>query len=314
MEKVVLLSGTGWVGSHIAREFLDHGYDVTVLARGQAKPMYDLRSAKLIPCDRTNVSELTDLVKQLQADIFIDVIPGHIGKEDTVNVANAVQGRVGRYLHCGSTGVYAPLRQVPGRESDPEAPPPEFGEGWRGKHDADQEIRRRIASGFPGTILQPSCIMGAGLYPMDNLGGRNPAFLKMLMEGQPVVLPDGGNMLIHFVHPADLARSFRLAAETERSLGETYIISGQRSLTVKDYILELCALLGVSPNFVPMQAEDVLKQYIPERSIGSFRFFCTHMSFDITKAKDHLGYDPQYTVTDILRELIGWTKAQYAMK
>ena len=134
------------------------------------------------------------------------------------------------------------------------------------------------------------------------------------MEGKPVVLPDGGNMLIHFVHPADLARAFRLAVETERSLGETYIISGQRSVTVKDYILELCRLLGVVPNFVPMHAEDVLKQYISEKGIGGFRFFCTHMSFDISKAKAHLGYDPQYSVTDILRELIDWTKAQYEMK
>jgi len=308
--KVTILSGTGWVGSHIAKEFIEHGYEVTVLARGKTKPMFDLPGMKVIPCERTNIPQLKECLNQLQTDIFIDVIPGHLGTENTVAIADMIEGKVGQYLHCGSTGVYAPLRRVPGRETDPLTLPKEFGEGWRGKAWADEEIRRRMAQGFPATILQPSCIMGAGTFPMDNFGSRDPQFLKNLVEGKPIILPDGGNMLIHFIHPADLARSFRLAAETKNSLGQTYIISCERSLTVKDYILELCDLLGCTPNFVPMHSQEVLEKYISPRNEGGFRFFCTHMSFDISKAKTQLGYVPQYDVTDMLQELIAWVKQQ----
>ncbi len=307
---VLLLSGSGWVGSRIAREFLENGFDVTVAARGLQKSGI-FREVRFVHCDRTDPDEVTEVLRTHAKDIVVDATAGHFDEADTVRIAETLKGRVRRYLHCGSTGVYTPMKKLPGDESSPLTLPEEFGPGWIGKARADRIIQEKMKEGFPATILQPSCIMGAGAWPMDNLGSRDHDFFKRILEGTPLVLPDGGNMLIQFIHPGDIASAFRLAAASPQAEGGTYILSGERAVTVKTYIEMLGELLGRAPVFTYASGQELLKDYIGKPGEGGFRFFLEHMCFDISKAEKDFGWRPRHSLEDILAEVTEWVLTQY---
>lgn len=310
--KVLMLSGSGWLGSYITREFLEHGHEVTILSRGERAPGCGIQGANLVKCNRADLNDLKEKLQTYAEDIVIDVIPGYFGAENTKAVVEALQGRIKHYLHCSSTGVYTPLQSVPGRETDRVAPLEENGDAFIRKAASDQVIFDAVKEGFPGTVIQPTCIMGPGMFPMDNMGGRNPNFVRDMENGETMILPNGGSMLLQFVHPADLARAFRLAAENDGSIGRHYIISGQRSLTVKEYVHTMANLLGTKAKTLSVPADAILAQNDPNLSVGDFRFFLEHMSFDITRAREELGYEPSFTLEAMLNDLIGWTKQKYS--
>jgi len=308
--KVLLLSGSGWLGSYITREFVANGDEVTILARGNHAPMFNADDVNIVKCDRADPDDLREKLRKYASEVVIDVIPGYFRAENSEWVADALDGRIKHYLHCSSTGVYTPLTAVPGNESEPVAPLPENGDAFVRKAASDKVIMERASKGFPATVIQPTCIMGPGMRPMDNIGGRGKGFLKSLLDEEEIILPDGGRMLLQFVHPADLARAFRLAAYNDSAIGQTYIISGQKSLTLRQYIATLCKILGRTPHFKNVPSAKVFEDYCDIIDKGDFRFFLEHMSFDITKARNELGYEPQYSLEAMLKEVIEWTVSQ----
>lgn len=307
---VLLLSGTGWVGSTLVNELLHHGYDITVLSRGATKQNFNSSDVEMVTCDRNNLEDLGEKVRKYARDIFIDVIPGHYSKENTEFIADCVEGRISHYLQCSSTGIFAPLAAIPGNENDPITETAQFGPGWLGKADADRVILKRIENGFPGTILHPSIIMGPGAFAIDNLGDRRKSFIKEIKNGDPIYLADEGKNLMQMVHVKDLARAFRLAIEHKESIGQNIIISGARAITARSYVEIIAKLLGCKANIQSLTKAQLLERTDLEISPNDFAFFMEHMSFDLSKAKALIGYEPSYTVESLLKEVIDWTEMQ----
>jgi len=307
---VLLLSGTGWVGSTIVNELLDHGYDITVMSRGTTRQGFDASRTEMVTCDREDLEDMGRKLRRYAKDVIIDVISGHYSAENTEFVADCVEGRVGHYLQCSSTGVFAPLAAIPGNETDPITTCAQFGDGWFRKAEADRVILRRMEKGFPGTILHPSIIMGPGAYAIDNLGDRRTTFLREIKDGSPIYLANGGTNLMQMVHVKDLGRAFRLAIEHETSKGQDIIISGVRAITARRYVEATAKLLGCTANIRNIPAEELLARKDIEISPNDFAFFMEHMSFDLSKAKKLIGYEPSYSLESMMNEVIEWTRSQ----
>ena len=302
--KVIVFGGTGWLGHHIVLQLLKAGHDVTICCRGQKKAFLDVvAQVKTVHADKYDEAAV-EAVFRTPYDAVIDSVP----TQESVAIIHKYAGNI-RYVHCSSTGGYAPLPFIPCNET---APYCGFGgTGWLGKVNADRAaLNLFLSDGFPATVIRPTYITGPGLLPMDNLGGRRKDYIADILAEKTLDVPDNGLALLQPVHVQDLAQAFALALETPRSIGQIYNISLSHAVPLIRYHEINAAAFGKKAhlNFVPL--EEMLKKYEGTTSALGMRFLATHMCFSIEKAVRDLGYKPHCTPEEAITETARWAAEQ----
>jgi len=296
--KVLIFGGTGWVGHNIAKVFHDDGADVTICSRGRTATYLDDIPDELrrLQADKESEADVRTVFEE-RYDVVIDSVPTE-GSIDNI--------RFRRYIHCGSTGGYEPLPSIPGDET---MPYDHFMGGWKEKGIADVKVMDLfLREGFPATVLRPCYITGPGMLPLDNLGGRREDFIDDILADREIVLPNDGQALLQPVHVVGLAEAFLLAALEPRSVGQIYNICLEKAVTIERYVELNAEALDrrASISFLPV--ETMLEKYDAD-PVG-LHFFATHMCFDISKARDQLGYVPPMTTEEAIFETARWAATQ----
>jgi len=300
---VLIIGGTRYLGAAIARELLDHGHQVTVLHRGQTPG--DLPAeVRHVLGDARDRGLVEPELREGNYDAVVDTI---LGAADLDWYLPLLQQYTGQLVHCGSTGVYTPAERVPSRETDPTPCPPEMG-GFGGKRDQDRALLDfHEKTGFSVCSLRISNVIGAGDVPLDLWGARNPAYFQRLADHQPIWIPNDGRALLQPVHVQDLARGFRAALETETAAGHIYNLSSDRPVTLAGYAGYAKEILGSESPLEYVAMEEILATGSANES--GLRFICEHMCIDSAKARRELGYEPQWSVRDSLRDSLEWMAA-----
>ena len=298
MKKVIVFGGSGWMGHNIVLDLVKHGYDVTICARGQkSKYLERVKDVRTIFGDKKNEEFVKNLFEAEDFDYIIDGVPT---MESIANIYRYAKNYK-QYIHCSSTGGYAPLPFLPCDETAP------YGgfkstSGWAAKAKYDNEVMRLYKeNGFPATVIRPCYITGGGDYvPLDNFGGRRPDFIADILAEKTLDLPDNGLALLQPIHVEDLAVSFRLAIEHPISIGQIYNITLDSAVTIKRYIELNAEALGkkANINFVPL--EEMCQKYKNEIDETWLRFFATHMCFTNEKARRELEYKAAHTTEETI--------------
>jgi len=304
---VLCMGGTGWVGHHIVLELLKRNIEVTVLTRGRRQTFVDkVKGCRMIQADKEDEAAMRE-VFQTRYTHVIDTVPTCKTLECVAKFAMGLR----QYIHCSSTGGYAPLPYVP---CDENAPYGGFdpSTGWSRKRLVDAELMERfMKDGFPGTVLRPCYITGEGMLPLDNLGARRRDFIPDILAEKPILLPNDGQALLQPILVDELARAFVLAMEHPRSIGQVYNICLDHAVTLNRYV-ELNALaLGKKANLVYLPVEDII-QHHPElvQDVIGLRFLATHMCFDIAKARRELDFHPRVTPEEAIELTAVWAASQ----
>ncbi|MBI4559326.1 MAG: NAD-dependent epimerase/dehydratase family protein [Candidatus Hydrogenedentes bacterium] len=310
--RILIIGGTRFLGRAIALTLLPRGHTVTVLHRGQTRCALP-QAVREICCDARDPAALEPHFAENRYDAVIDTI---LSAKDLEWYLPLVHRHCGQLLHCGSTGVYAPLSRAPAREDDPTPCPPELG-GFGEKLRQDNvllDYHRK--TGFRVCSLRPSNIFGAGDVPLDGWGSRNPAYFQRMADGAEIWIPNDGRALLQPVHVDDVAEAFGLALESNKVSGQIYNVSSAGAVTLTHYAELACELLGSSPPFRYVPMNDILATGMADESGLRFvnesglRFVCEHMSIDITKARTDLGYTPRMDVREGLRDSLIWMAQQ----
>ena len=306
--RVLLLGGTGEVGHHVANGLAERGHAVTVLTRGRDRRGFPLDARiQLLQVDKNDAAALERAVAPLAPDVVIDTVP----TDASVRCLHGLfAGKIRHYIHCGSTGVYAPLQYVPGDEEHPWKPKSgDFFAACAARDALALELYQR--DGFPVTILRPTMIIGPGALPVDNLGGRGAWFLQDLSANRPLELPEDGDALLQAGLNADLAQAFVLAAEqSARAVGEIFNISCRRAVTLRRYLELFKEAMGSASELIPTPLETILRNHRDDGRADDYwlRFLCLHMCYDLTKARERLGYDPPSDLRDSIRLVVDWAR------
>ncbi len=300
--KILLMGGTGWLGHHIALQLAKAGADFTILTRGKKSEFIgEVNEFPTIIADKKDENSMRE-VFQTRYSHIIDTVPT---VESITWVKKFAQG-CEHYIHCSSTGGYAPLPFVPGNET---APYRGFvlGSGWDRKMLYDQMVMTMFQKeGFPATVIRPCYITGPGMLPLDNLGDRRQDFIPDVYNEVPLDLPNDGQALLQPIHVEDLASSFVLALTRPRSIGQIYNICLDHAVTLNRYLEITAEVFGKKAiiNYVPL--EEMVKKYESETNITGLRFLATHMCFTIEKAIRDLDYHPHCSPEDAIKETALW--------
>ncbi len=297
---VLIIGGTRFLGAAVARELVARGSSVTVFHRGQ--------TAADLPETVTHVlgdARDPSLVEEtLKTGFFGAVVDTILRVEDLEWYLPLLEQHTGCLVHCGSTGVYAPMAAVPAREDDPTPCPAEYG-GFAEKRDQDQVLLAfHERTGFNACSLRVSNVFGAGDVPLDGWGARDPKYFQRMADGLEIWIPERGRALLQPVHVSDLARGFCNALETDKVAGQVYNLSSDRAVTLDEYARLGMKLLGSDSPVRHVSMDEILAT--GKTNEGGLRFICEHMSIDWGKAHQDFGYTPQISVRKGLRDSLQW--------
>lgn len=197
-----MLGGTRFVGRHIAEAFLQAGHTVTVFNRGKTADELP-KSVKHLLGDRNDGAAGLSALEQHSWDACIDV-SGYTPRQVRAS-AEALKGRVGRYVLISTGSVYAEQGRHPICEDDPLLPAAAedvtevTGELYGPLKVACEQIVQQIY-GDQCTILRPQIIAGPYDYTL-----RYPYWVDRAARGGTVL---AGQPEDHFqvIDARDLAR------------------------------------------------------------------------------------------------------------
>ena len=311
--RVVVIGGTGHVGTYLVPRLVARGHEVIVVSRGQREPYQPhaaWQAVQEVVIDRAAAEAQGDFgsqIRDLAPDVVIDMICFDL--DSARHLVNALRGHVQHFLHCGTIWVHGPSIEVPTSEAQPRAP---FGDYGIKKAAIEayllDEARR---GGFPATILHPGHIVGPGWVPLNPAGHFNLKVFAQLARGDELLLPNLGMETVHHVHADDVAQQFMAALENWRyAVGESFHVVSPAALTLRGYAEAMAAWFGQPARlrFVPWEE---WRQTVTEREAQATWDHIAHSpNCSIAKAHHALGYQPRYTSLQAVQEAVAWLQEQ----
>ena len=307
--RVVIIGGSGHVGSYLVPELVQAGHEVINLSRQQRQPYHPHPAWTHV--QQVNVDrEAEDVagsfgarVSALHPDVVIDMICFKL--ENARQLVEALRGQVQHYLFCGTIWVHGPSAIVPTTEEQPRRPFGEYGIQKAAVESYLLDQARR--SGFPATVLHPGHIVGPGWMPVNPAGNANPAVFERLAHGGELTLPNLGLETLHHVHADDVAQAFlRALSNWSAAVGESFHVVSPAALTLRGYAEAVAAYFGQEARLHYLPWEE-WRTTVSEAEAGATWDHIAHSpNCSIAKAGRILDYQPRYTSLRAVFEALDW--------
>lgn len=306
-KRVLVIGGTGHIGSYLVPRLLAFGYTIYVFSQGKTRPYVDHPLWERVRWIKGNREEeekrgtLGDLIQSLKLDALVDLIA--FEPESAKFLVEALENSETHLLMCTTAWVYGKTRSVPTQENAPRFPENEYARKKVEIEDILWEAKGKVRS----TIIRPTHITGPGKSFVTPFGDHNVETLQKILNGEEIILLDGGFSTLHHVHPKDVAELFFLALENpQKSVGEAFNCGGRYALTFFGLAEFLFRLVEKPLRIRSMSLEEYASQFgYPEEAAMHVRQGCC---VSMEKARSLLDFVPAYTpegaVTEAFYDLI----------
>jgi nucleoside-diphosphate-sugar epimerase len=308
MARIVVIGGSGHVGTYLLPALIQLGHEVVNVSRGTASPYRQHAAWKAIEqvaIDRKAEEakgSFGERIADLNPDIVVDMILFKL--EGAQQLVEALRGKIEHYIFCSSIWVYGHATTVPSVETDPTNGIDEYGidkakiERW-----LSQQARR---NGFPATSFRPGHIVGQGWVPINPQANTNPDVFSQIARGGELALPNLGLEMVHHVHADDVAQWIICAIEHRAaSIGEVFNTVSSHALTLRGYAEAMYRYFGQESrlSFAPF---DQWKLCLTERDAHtSWGHIMRSSCVSIAKSRQRLGYNPRFTSLAAIQESVG---------
>jgi dihydroflavonol-4-reductase len=323
---VLVTGATGFTGGHLARHLRREGHRVAALVRPAS-----LARATALEADGIDIraGDLADAAAVRHAADGCEVVYHIAATYREAGQSNAAYTAVNvggtrhvleaardagcrRVVHCSTGGVHGHIERPPANEDAPVAP-----------GDIYQETKlaaERLAADF-GRSQRLEVVIAR---PIGIYGPGDLRFLKMfrgIARGRFPML-GRGEVFYHLTFIDDLVRGFQLCGEVPAAAGRTYILAGPEYTTLQELVARIAEELGVPPPrwrfpvwpvwllgalceavCVPLRVEPPLYR----RRVDFYR---KSRAFDITRAREELGYAPAVDLRTGIRRTAAWYRSQ----
>jgi nucleoside-diphosphate-sugar epimerase len=153
--------------------------------------------------------------------------------------------------------------------------------------------------GFETVALRYFNVFGPRQDPGSQYSGVVSRFIDALMSGTRPVINGDGEHSRDFTYVSNVVDANLRASETTRGIGTTINVATGRRVTLNELLETLKRVTGKT---------DVQAEYRAPRA-GDI----LHSLADITRAREHLGYEPSFDLEEGLRKTMEWWKqSRYA--
>jgi len=280
MEKLLILGGTGIVGTASALEALDKGFDVTVSGIDKTPPKH----AKFV-----HANDLDKLKKNW--DAVFDVYT--FGRKNAEQTHRRFKDKTGHLFVMSSTLVYDRDKLSYERIKPNHKLAEKGSQGGYVDHKLELENYWDSVDDMNWTILRPYHIVGKGSYlgclPPHN---RDPHLIHYIRRGK-IDLCDGGRVPINIVNPKDIGKT--VLSTIGRNFGKKYNVVNPEEVIARDYYLKIAELLGRDLEIGNISGENIWDS-------GDWKLTTLPHLYDVSDLEEDRIYVPSTGLRESLRE------------
>lgn len=317
--KILVTGASGFLGSNLCKRLVDDGHNVRALIRNPGKPgLLKTNEVELAVGDLRDFQSIQSAVKDI--DIVYNIAAAwrnNLNKDElfetnvtgTGNILKAAcHEGVKRLVHCSTIGVHGSILEPPANEISPYSPRDDYQASKVAGEQLISEFNREYK--LPVVIFRPAAIYG----PTDT------RFLKLFkaIKNRYFVMIGSGDVNHHLTYIDDLIDGILLCGKKDQAIGNTYILASERPVTTNQLVSIISDILGVkTPRFslpvLPVKYFAKFCEYIftainknPPIYERRIDFFISNRDFDISKAKNELGFQPATDLRTGLRKTFEW--------
>jgi nucleoside-diphosphate-sugar epimerase len=307
--RVVVIGGSGHIGTFLVPRLVRAGHDVVNISRGQRSSYIDdpaWQQVRHVSADRTaedRAGTFPDRVADLRPDAVVDLICFTLDSASAL--VERLRGQTGHLLHCGSIWRCGPSLKVPITEDNGAPPIGEYGIAKAAIVRMLQDETR--SGGLVTTSLHPGHIVGPGWHPIGPLGNLDAAVWHKLSAGQPLDIPGIGAEFMHHVHADDVAHAFEAALDRrDATAGEAFSVVAPSALNVRGYAQIAASWFGQTAELRSVTWDEFRRNTSAEAAQQSWDHLVRNHYFSIDKARRLLGYAPRYEPEGAVLESVRW--------
>ena len=303
-KNILVTGGTGQIGSFLTEFLVAGGANVTVLGRKisnlkEIKPLVESNKIKFIECDLINEKNLESVKTKLEnidyllhfssemAELFSSLLKNAMHSVN-LNLKGIIQllkflPHLDGILYASSIGVYGIPKYLPIDEECPTNPVTFYGCGKLG---AEKYLKLfSNTHSVPLTMMRYSSVYG----PRNRTKRALPTFINLALEDKPIILHGNGDTFNDFIYISDVIDATK--SGILRNQSEIYNIgSGIK-----------CTVLQLAQKIIELTNSKSQIKYSNKSS--------NHDNvFDISKAKNNLGFFPKVSIEEGLMKEIAWHK------
>jgi nucleoside-diphosphate-sugar epimerase len=315
--RIVVIGGSGHIGSYLTPRLVEAGHTVLCVSRGQRQPYVEhgaWAKVERVAIDRTAEEPggtFGTRIRALEPDCAIDLTAYTL--ESTVQLVEALRGHIQQFLHCGTIWVHGPSVEVPVTEEQPRKPISDYGvrKAAIESYLLDEARHRH----FPTAVLHPGHLVGTGWMPLNPAANFNPAVFADLAAGREIALPNLGRETLHHVHADDVAQAFvKAMTNWSNACGESFHVVSPAAVSLAGYAEAVSHWFGHEPRIRFMPWEEWRSSVSEKDAKITWDHIARSPCCSIRKAQCLLDYQPRYSSLEAVRESLMWLIARGAIQ
>ena len=309
--KILITGGAGFMGSHLCEKYTKAGHIVLCLDNfvtgnlTNIRHLLNYRNFKLISGDIRNFDLLekimrdVEVVFHLAAQIHVDksVIEPQLtyeinvlGTQNILEVARVYD--VEKVIYMSSSEVYGSAVYAPMDENHPLDSPHPYGAS---KIAADRMCYAYAQSYHMNiVIVRPFNTFGPRQKD-SGYGGAISIFVRRALNGIPPIIYGDGNQMRDYVYIEDLVNGLDLIMNYSGPIGEPINLGTGSEIKIIDLANKIIELCGQTDNIQPVH-------------VGPRPGEVNRLIGQSLRAREILGWEPQFTLEQGLGKFINWYK------
>ncbi len=246
--RVLVVGGTQFMGRETVERLLARGHEVSILHRSGRNDFGEGR-VRSLQADRGDLDAVARILGDEGFEAVFDFAYDWARGTPAEHVEAAARScgpELKRYVFVSSIAAYGMGLD---RHEDDALAPDDFPMPYV-QHKAQAEralFRMHREEGFPATTFRPPFVHG----PRQPFY-REQFFWDRMLDGRPIVLPDGGDAMMQWVFSVDMAEACVRALEVPEAAGEAFNIGHREPTSQRGFVEALGRAAGVEPTFVSL--------------------------------------------------------------
>jgi UDP-glucose 4-epimerase len=306
--RMLVTGGAGFIGSNLVQLLLKEGHDVTVLDNLSSGHRINLRSfsqVRLLIGDVRDPSMVEQAVNGVEVVFHLaasvgsarsiehPIIDAESNVLGTINVLeSARRNRIRKIVFSSSAAIFGELKTLPITEDHCVEPDSSYG--------ATKLCAEKLCLAYGKLYdVEPICLRYFNVFGVnqryDAYGNAIPIFAHKLVFRQPITIFGDGEQTRDFINVRDVAKANYLAGMSQGVSGAFNVGSGSR-VTINELVKKMETASGLSTQTIHGS---------PRR--GDVR----HSLADISRIRSAIGFKPQVSLEEGLREYMNWAKVAF---
>ncbi|MFH0928972.1 MAG: NAD-dependent epimerase/dehydratase family protein [Candidatus Aenigmatarchaeota archaeon] len=305
MSSILITGASGRIGRNLIPALLRSGDQVRVLVK---ENMVENESVEIFYGDILDRATIEKAVKNVDVVYHLAAVTDSLASKDEMHKVNVLgtknlleAGKGKKFIYLSTASVMGKnFKELPVNEQTKCNPSNFYA---KTKLEAEKLV---LENG--GIVIRSPDIFSSGFLKDYNF------VLSGLENGKMPIIGDGKNF-IQWIHINDLVQALVLAKNLGKP-GQLYIVAGKEFKTLKQMLSMLCSYLDVEPPqkhtsglLAKAKAHSsVLKGKLskerPEMIPDYIDKFTSNVTFDISKAKTELGFEPHVSYEDAAKEVV----------